>query len=96
MIDILGQIATRSRPSLLITAARHAAGGYRREKQLPRLLSTQKSLRHGEAILKLLDIEAELNDRRVEGRADYAPARHIMLWAAILGEARLLRGVVAA
>lgn len=96
MIDVLGQIALRTRPSLLITAARHAAGGYRRDKQLPRLLRTQKSLRHGEAILKLLDIEAELNDRRVQGQADYMPSRHILLWAAILGEARLLRDVVAA
>lgn len=94
MYDALGLIATLTRPRLLVRAARFGVDDYRRDQHLPRLLATEALPRSGEAILRLLDIEDDLNDRRVTVVADYAVARHVEVLIALLGEARLLRAAL--
>ncbi|MCC5975741.1 MAG: hypothetical protein JJT81_17060 [Rubellimicrobium sp.] len=91
MHDATGLIATLSRPRLLVSAARFGVDDYRRAPHLPRLLETVALPRSGEAILRLLDIEDDLNTRRVAVSADYAVGRHVEVLIALLGEARLLR-----
>lgn len=90
MQDIQTLIASLRRPSLLVTAARHGADIYDRKRDLAPLLRNDALPRHGEAIFKLLDLEAEQDERRRAKAADYALRRHVGLLSAILAEARAL------
>lgn len=91
MLDLLGLIATLNRPRLLVSAARFGVDDYQREAHLPRLLGRAAPARSGEAIMGLLDVEMRLDGLRLQGMADYSPARHVGVLTALLGEARLLR-----
>lgn len=91
MLDILGMITNLRRPRLLVRAARFGVDDYVRSTMLPRLLHSVALPRHGEAIMCLLEIEADLNDRRLAAAADYSIARHVSVLIALMGEARLLR-----
>lgn len=91
MLDLLGMIAALNRPRLLVSAARFGVEEYARGAELPRLLKCAGPPRTGEAIVRLLDLEAGLEARRIVGAADYAVARHVAVLAALLGEARILR-----
>lgn len=91
MLDLLSLIGTLNRPRLLVSAARFGVDDYHREAHLPRLLGHPVPPRNGEAIMRLLDIEAALDARREVNAADYSPARHVGVLTALLGEARLLR-----
>lgn len=91
MLDLSGLIATLNRPRLLVSAARFGVDDYHREAHLPRLLGRPAPARNGEAVMHLLGVEAELDERRRLGTADYSPARHVGVLTALLGEARLLR-----
>ncbi len=91
MQDLLTMIATRHRPPLLVRAARHGIDDYNRTARLPRLLNRPAAPRVGEAIVALLDLETEMEERRVARAADYAIARHVDVLTALMGEARLLR-----
>jgi hypothetical protein len=93
MQDILGMISALSRPRMLVRAARFGVDDYSRTAHLPRLLNAITLPRSGEAILRLLDIEADLNDRRKARAADYSVGRHVEVLIAMMGEARLLRAV---
>lgn len=93
MQDLLGMIAGLNRPRLLVRAARFGVDDYNRSSQLPRLLGAVNLPRNGEAIVRLIDIEADLNDRRVGVAADYSIARHVAVLIALMGEARLLRAM---
>lgn len=93
MQDILTRVVTLNRPRLLVRAARFGLDDYNRTTQLPRLLATVGLPRPGEAILRLLDIEAVLEERRLGQTADYSVARHVELLIALMGEARLLRAL---
>lgn len=93
MQDILTRVATLNRPRLLVRAARFGLDDYNRSTQLPRLLAMLSLPRPGEAIMRLLDIEATLEDRRAGQTADYSVARHVEVLIALMGEARLLRAV---
>ncbi|WP_210529822.1 DUF6477 family protein [Rubellimicrobium arenae] len=94
MLDVLGMIAVRERPGLLVQAARLGVGGYDRVRDLPRLLGTAKAPRSGEAILHLLEREDDLERRRAAGDVAYRPSRHVAVLTALLGEARALRAAL--
>ncbi len=91
MQDILTRVGSMKRPTLLGKAARIGAPDYRREAHLPRLLKLEKMPRHAEALLKLMELEGDLNERRRMGEATYSVARHIEVLIAIVGESALLR-----
>jgi hypothetical protein len=94
MQDILGRVESLKRPPLLVRAARFGLDDYHREGHLPRLLCSLALPRSGEAILVLLDMEAELEHLRREQSAAYAAARHIEILVALMAETRLLRSIV--
>jgi hypothetical protein len=91
MQDLMTQIATLRRPRLLIRAARIGAQSYRREARLPRLLGYGVSLRLGPTVVRLMALEAEMNEKRENGDAGYSIAAHVDLLTAIMGEYQLLR-----
>ena len=86
MQDLMTQIATLRRPRLLIRAARIGAQSYRREARLPRLLGYGVSLRLGPTVVRLMALEAEMNEKRQNGDAGYSIAAHVDLLTAIMGE----------
>lgn len=91
MLDLFTRISTLKRPTLLARAARFGVDDYRRSVHLRRILQSETLPRHGPAILQLLDIEAQMNDRRTHDSAGYRPAHHVEVLIAILGEAQLMR-----
>ena len=64
MQDILSILHSLRRPRLLIRAARFGAEDYRREKHLARILGEAPPQRTGAAVMKLLEIESELESAR--------------------------------
>jgi hypothetical protein len=93
MQDILGLISQLRRPRLLIRAARFGVEDYARSRHLGRILRAHRLPRFGEALVRLMDIEGEMNDRRLSEDATYSIARHVEVLIAIMGEARLMRTV---
>jgi len=91
MRDIHSLLANLHRPRLLMRAARIGAQDYRRTSHLPRLLGYGVLPRHGAALMRLVDIEAELEQQRSGADACYDLTRHVDLLIAIVGEARDLR-----
>lgn len=91
MLDILSLVATMNRPKLLVQSARFGVDDYRRDVHLPRILKALALPRNGAAILKLMEIEAEMNDLRLTDRAEYSIAKHVEVLIAIMGETRQLR-----
>ncbi len=91
MTDILGQLTNLQRPSLLVRAARIAATHYRREHHLRSILGSSHLPRHAVALLRLTEIESEMNARREIRNANYSVTRHIDVLTAIVVEARLFR-----
>jgi hypothetical protein len=94
MLDILGVIGQLTRPALLVRTARFGVDDYRRCLHLKRLLRCEALPRSGEALLRLIEVEAVLNEKRIAEQADYSIARHIDVLIAIMGEARLLRATI--
>lgn len=90
-------VAGLNRPRLLVRAARFGIDDYNRNTHLPRLLGAGHLPRTGESIVRLIDLEADINDRRIAGgvgaAADYSIARHVAVLIALMGEARLLRAM---
>ncbi len=91
MLDVLSQIAQLQRPKLLVQAARFGVDDYSRDRHLTRILRAATLPRSGEAVMRLLEIEAGHELRRVAHAADYAIAAHLQVLVALMGEARLLR-----
>lgn len=91
MQDILSMLHALRRPALLMRAARIGADDYRRANHLPRLLGYGVLPRHGAALMKLMEIEGDLNAQRVSGDTGYSLIRHVDILIAIIGEARVLR-----
>ncbi|MEX0369157.1 MAG: DUF6477 family protein [Tateyamaria sp.] len=91
MQDILSMLGALRRPRLLMRAARIGAEDYRRSAHLPRLLGYGQLPRHGAALIRLIEIEGELNAQRVSDDSSYSLLRHIDILIAIVGEARILR-----
>ena len=84
-------IARLQRPRLLVRAARFGVDEYDRAQRLPRLLDRSVAPGTGEAIMMLLEIEAEQDRARRNKSPDYAVARHVEILIALMGEARALR-----
>ena len=95
MQDILSMLNTLRRPRLLMRAARIGAQDYRRNAHLPRLLGYGHLPRHGAALLRLIEIEADLNAQRVDEDPAYSLIRHVDVLIAIVGEARIMRATQA-
>ncbi|MBP0481886.1 DUF6477 family protein [Sagittula salina] len=91
MKDVLGLLEDLRRPRLLISAARIGAQEYRRSPCLRRVLGHATLPRPGQALMSLMEIEAELDERRRGQDATYAVSRHVEVLTAMMGEARLLR-----
>lgn len=91
MQDILSMLNALHRPRLLIRAARIGAEDYRRAAHLPRLLGYGQLPRHGAALLRLMEIESDLNTQRLGEDSSYSLLRHIDVLIAIVGESRILR-----
>jgi hypothetical protein len=91
MQDLLTMLNALHRPRLMMRAARIGAQDYRRTIHLPRLLGYGVLPRHGAALLKLIEMEAVLDDQRTDGDASYSLIRHLDVLIAMVGEARVLR-----
>ena len=96
MQDILSMLNALRRPRLLMRAARIGAEDYRRNAHLPRLLGYGQMPRHGAALMRLVEIESDLNDQRLSEDSAYSLLRHIDVLIAIVGEARIMRASQAA
>jgi hypothetical protein len=95
MQDLLSMLHALHRPRLLMRAARIGSQDYRRSVHLPRLLGYGVLPRHGAALIKLMDIEAELDAQRTAADASYSLIRHVDVLIAMVGEARELRAALA-
>ena len=93
MQDLLTQLASLRRPRLLVRAARIGSETYRREARLARILGYGVLPRTGPALVRLMALEAEMNDKRENGDACYSVADHVEVLTAVMGEARLLRAM---
>ncbi|QFT59839.1 hypothetical protein FIU94_13480 [Sulfitobacter sp. THAF37] len=91
MQDILSMLNALHRPRLMMRTARIGAENYRRSSHLPRLLGYGALPGHGAALLRLMEIEAVLEDERQNADAGYSMLRHIDVLIALVGEARVLR-----
>lgn len=80
-----------SRPRTLVAAARAGQSGWRRGRDLRRLLRADDLPRPAQALERLKDEEARQNEARLQDQADYDMRRHVLLLIAILAETRLLR-----
>jgi len=90
MRDLFSQLSERRRPRLLVRAARIGARDYRRGAHLPRLLGYGALPTPGPALIRLIEIEDELNDLRRQNDAAYSLVRHLDVLIAMVGEAQLL------
>ncbi len=91
MLDPLTMLASLRRPRLLIRTARIGAQDYNRERHLQRLLGYGAIPRPAEALIRLIEKEREMDERRRTGDAGYSLPRHLDLLIAMMGEAQLLR-----
>ncbi|MEM7088673.1 MAG: DUF6477 family protein [Pseudomonadota bacterium] len=89
MQDLMTMITSLRRPRLLARAARLGARDYNRDRHLQRILGYGTLPASGAALIRLLDIEREVNMQRKEEDAGYSLARHLDLLIAVLGEAQL-------
>jgi hypothetical protein len=90
MPDLHRRLSQLQRPRLLIRAARHGQGDYRRDRDLGRLIGAAAPLSPQVSVLRLLSEEEHLEGIRRQGDAAYSIARHIDVLIALMAEARLL------
>lgn len=89
IFEIAPQQMPLLRPAALIRAAKAGQAGWRRDRDLPRLLG-RESLPSNPAALRILRAaEHAADSARREGRADYDLHRHVRLIIALLAEMRL-------
>ncbi len=91
MQDILSLLDKLRRPRLLIRAARAGSLEYSRNQHLKRHFGAGSLPRHGQALLRLIELEDMLNKERLAGGATYSLVKHVDVLIAVMGEARLLR-----
>ena len=91
MTDLFSMLSQLRRPRLLIQAARAGSEEYRRDPHLYRLLGHGRLPKSGEALIRLMDMEDELNQQRREGARSYSLVAHVDVLIAMMGEARLAR-----
>ena len=93
MHDIQTLLGQLKRPGLLVRAARFGLDGYRRERDLARLVPHLGQTGPGAALMALMEAEREENAARLAHDARYALVRHIDLLTAIMAEARDLEAI---
>lgn len=76
------------RPGSLIRAAREGQRGWKRDRDLARLLRSDHCPAPGRALARLRAEEDLQNDLRCMRAADYDMHRHVLLMIAILAEMR--------
>ena len=91
MEDVLTMLSRLKRPPLLIRTARHGLQDYNRIVHLRRLLKTEALPGPGQAIVRLMELEAVVDQLRVAKRAEYSVARHIEMIVAMMCEAQILK-----
>ena len=96
MEDILTIVSRLKRPTLLVRTARHGIEDYNRLVHLRRLLKSEALPGPGQAIVKLLELEATVNEQRLAERAEYSVARHVEVMVALMCETRIFKASAAA
>ncbi|WP_406644695.1 DUF6477 family protein [Aliisedimentitalea scapharcae] len=91
MQDILSMLSSLRRPRLLIRAARIGARDYCRNRHLQRLLGYGAIPRPAAALMRLVELEREMDDARRAEEAGYSLTRHLDLLIAMMGEAQVLK-----
>lgn len=91
MQDLPSMVTALRRPRLLVRAARCGAAEYRRDRHLQRLLGYGALPRPAPALMRLMDLENELDSQRRSGDSAYSLIRHIDVLIALMGEAHLIR-----
>ncbi|MBO9445249.1 DUF6477 family protein [Ruegeria sp. R14_0] len=91
MQDLMTMITTLRRPRLLARAAKHGAQDYDRDRHLQRILGYGSLPGTGAALVRLMEMEREVNAQRLAEDAAYSLVRHLDLLIALLGEAQLLK-----
>lgn len=76
------------RPALLVRAARIGLGGYRRARDLGRILGAPAPHEPGQALPALGALEKDLEARRRSGIGGYQPSAHVAVLTALMAEAR--------
>lgn len=82
------QDGTLRRPALLIRAAKLGQSGWKRERDLRKLLKCDQVPPVGAAMRQLRAHEAAMNAARKAGAAEYDMHRHVTMMIAILAELR--------
>ncbi|SOB97986.1 hypothetical protein SAMN05877809_10276 [Rhodobacter sp. JA431] len=90
MSELLEQMARLRRPKLLIRAAWFGQSDYNRRRDMKRLLAQAELPPPASALRALLELEATLEEARLNGTAAYSFLRHIEVLIAVMAEARLL------
>ena len=90
MLDANSILKNLKRPKLLVSAARFGLDDFRRDQSLKRILLTDKLPKTREALIRLIGLEAALEDERKTHAASYCLSRHIEVLTAIMFEQRLL------
>ena len=91
MQDVLSMLSSLRRPRLLIRAARIGARDYRRDRHLRRLLGYGALPRPTPALMRLAEMEREMDEARRADEAGYSLTRHLDLLIAMMGEAQVLK-----
>jgi len=91
MHDLYSRLAQLKRPRLLTTAARHGAREYNRKVHLKRLLRAETLPGPGPAIIRLMELEEDMNTARRANNGTYRAGLHVEILAALMAEARSLR-----
>ena len=90
MNDLGNTLHTLRRPRLLVRAARFGLNDYNRSKDFKRITRAEAIPAPDRAVRKLIALEADLEERRVDGAATYSVSRHVDILIALMAEARLL------
>lgn len=91
MHDLSTMIASLRRPRLLTRAARIGAQDYDRERHLQRILGFGTLPKPSASLIRLMELEREVNALRKDSDAAYSLVRHLDLLIAVIGEAQLYR-----
>ncbi|MDA7964501.1 DUF6477 family protein [Ruegeria sp.] len=89
MQDLMSMITTLRRPRLLTRAAKIGAQDYDRDRHLQRILGYGALPGPGAALMRLMEMERDVNTQRQEDDAAYSLVRHLDLMIALIGEAQL-------
>lgn len=90
MTDLKTALNALRRPRLLIRAARFGLTDYNRDRDLRRLIRSDKTPSPVTALGWLMEEEARIEESRKTEIAGYSPGRHIDVLVAIMAESRLL------